>query len=207
MDYQLHYDRLVTRAKHRVTTAFTEKHHVIPACMGGSNDESNLVKLTPEEHFVAHQLLVKLHPKNAKLAHAAFMMGATRQTNKLYGWIKRKLANELKGRPLSPETKFKLSVAQRKRDSSTRYQLPAPKVGSKLSQETRQKQSAAAKGKPKSEAAKMAMKAAWVERKKRPISDETRRKMSDAARNRKHSDETKLKMSQNSRWKQPRQDA
>ena len=27
--------------------------------MGGTDDEENLVELTPEEHYVAHQLLVK----------------------------------------------------------------------------------------------------------------------------------------------------
>jgi len=29
--------------------------------MGGSDDKSNLVDLTPEEHFLAHQLLLKIH--------------------------------------------------------------------------------------------------------------------------------------------------
>jgi hypothetical protein len=33
------------------------KHHIIPKHMGGSNDPSNLIELTPGEHAEAHRLL------------------------------------------------------------------------------------------------------------------------------------------------------
>jgi len=200
MNYQYHYNRLIERAKNRIIESFTETHHIVPICMGGSNDKENLVELTPEEHYISHQLLVKIHPENQLLAHAAFMMGSTRSNNKLYGWLKRKVANQLRGKPLSKETRQKLSIAQKNRDPSTRYQLPNPKVGSKLSKETRAKQSRAAKGKPKSEETKRKMKLAWELRRAKGVSAETKQKMSEAAKLRKHSDATKLKMSQNSRW-------
>ena len=92
MDYQKIYRSLVERARTRILNEFTETHHVIPRCLGGSNDKTNLVKLTPEEHYVAHQLLVKIYPGNHALAKAAAMMIPNRPSNKMYGWIRRRFA-------------------------------------------------------------------------------------------------------------------
>lgn len=59
----LHYCKLCLRAKERTPTnellEWGEKHHVFPVCMGGSNEPSNMVLLSPEEHYVAHKLLAK----------------------------------------------------------------------------------------------------------------------------------------------------
>lgn len=41
--------------------------------MGGDNSNDNLVRLTPREHYIAHQLLYKIHG-TTKLAHAWFSM-------------------------------------------------------------------------------------------------------------------------------------
>jgi hypothetical protein len=82
----------MARARNRVIEGYTEKHHVIPRCMGGSDDEDNIVKLTPEEHYLAHQLLLKLHPSHGGLAKAAHMLCTGRPTNKYYGWVRRKFA-------------------------------------------------------------------------------------------------------------------
>lgn len=104
MDYQKHYDRLIERATVRKLDCYTERHHVVPRCLGGSDESENLVDLTPEEHYVAHQLLVKIHPKNGKLIHAAVMMVSCsvahegKRKNKLYGWLRRRLSSEAKKR-------------------------------------------------------------------------------------------------------------
>ena len=95
MDYKTHYERLVNRAKNRVLDGYKETHHVIPRCMGGLDNKENLVDLTPEEHYVAHLLLVKIY-KNPKLVHAAVMMTVSNRdtsgrNNKLYGWLRRRL--------------------------------------------------------------------------------------------------------------------
>lgn len=98
MNYKLHYDKLVNRGKNRILPAdvHTESHHIIPKCMNGSNDIFNLVDLTPEEHFLAHQLLVKIFPGVTDLICAAHLMcydqTGKRLNNKLFGWIKRRLA-------------------------------------------------------------------------------------------------------------------
>ncbi len=36
---------------------YFENHHIIPESLGGSNKKSNLVLLTPEEHYICHSLL------------------------------------------------------------------------------------------------------------------------------------------------------
>lgn len=93
MDYPRIYSQLIERARTRVLDGYVERHHVIPRCMGGSDEISNLVQLTPEEHFLAHVLLVKIHPeeKNLILAVQKMTVGHKgRRSRKLYGWLKRK---------------------------------------------------------------------------------------------------------------------
>src|SRR5262245_60732436 len=116
MNYQRHYDLLMERAKMRCLEGYTETHHILPRCLGGTNDKNNLAVLTPEEHYVEQQLLVKLYPDNTKLLWAASnMTGNTRthaRNNKLYGWLRRKLAEKMRTRIISPETRAKLSQSK-----------------------------------------------------------------------------------------------
>lgn len=100
MDYLKHYSNLVNRAKDRDLKGYSEKHHIIPRCMGGDDAKENLVRLTAEEHFVAHQLLVKIYPnvKGLVLAVSAMCMMAPqtgRSRNKFFGWLKKmSIANQ-----------------------------------------------------------------------------------------------------------------
>jgi hypothetical protein len=111
MNYKKIYKNIIKKAQTREiehninppSDVYFEQHHIIPKCMGGSNNITNLVKLTPEEHFVCHQLLVKIYPKNKKISLAAIMMtGDTKKrnkrNNKCYGWLKRRYSQSLKGR-------------------------------------------------------------------------------------------------------------
>jgi hypothetical protein len=95
MNYNKIYENLIQRGKNRILDGYTESHHIVPRCMGGGDDKSNLVDLTPEEHYVAHQLLVKIHPGNYALIKGANMMVANRLTNKSYGWIRRLLSKAM----------------------------------------------------------------------------------------------------------------
>lgn len=95
MNYFNHYNKLISKSKNRILETFTEKHHVVPKCMGGSDDPDNIVALTPEEHFVAHQLLTKMYPENRALAQAAMMMTANRPSNKVYGWLRKRHAKAM----------------------------------------------------------------------------------------------------------------
>ncbi len=87
-DYKSHYDRLIIKASLRKLDTYVEIYHIVPKCMGGTNDKSNLAELTPEEHYVAHQLLVKIYPKSKELIYSAIMMTGgkdKRSSNKAHG--------------------------------------------------------------------------------------------------------------------------
>lgn len=95
MNYRRIYDILIERARGRAVTGYIERHHVIPRCIGGSDNSENIVALTPEEHYVAHQLLVKIHPGKRNLVFALKLMSGNNgrqgtRNNKLYGWHRRR---------------------------------------------------------------------------------------------------------------------
>jgi hypothetical protein len=92
MDYQKIYNSLIEKGKNRKLDCYVETHHIIPRCMNGSDDTDNLVDLTPEEHYLAHQLLVKIYPDNYSLVKAAQMMIPNRPSNKMYGWLRRRFS-------------------------------------------------------------------------------------------------------------------
>jgi hypothetical protein len=137
MDYKRIYKELVERARTRELIEYTERHHVIPRCIGGDDSNENIVRLTPEEHYLAHQLLTRIYPAEPKLVYAAMLMtqssNGKRTNNKLFGWIKRRIV-EARSVPHSDERKLANSLGQK---------------GKKLSEETRQKMSLSRKGVPK----------------------------------------------------------
>ena len=59
--YSRWYNQIIERAKCRLLNGeYKEIHHIMPKCLGGNNDSSNLVELTAREHFVVHWLLTKM---------------------------------------------------------------------------------------------------------------------------------------------------
>lgn len=92
MNYHNIYLKLIERSKSRTLEGYVEKHHILPRCMGGSDDIENIVILTAEEHYVAHQLLAKIYPDNSALTYAAHMMVRNRPSNKYYGWLRKRFA-------------------------------------------------------------------------------------------------------------------
>ncbi|AUE23129.1 homing endonuclease [Citrobacter phage CF1 ERZ-2017] len=83
MNYQKIYDSLVERRKASPFIGYTENHHIIPKCMGGSDDKENLVALSAREHFVAHLLLCKIHEGHFGLASAMVLMTTDKANNRL----------------------------------------------------------------------------------------------------------------------------
>lgn len=103
---------------------YTEKHHIIPKCMGGTDDKINIVRLSAKAHYVAHHLLTKIYPKNPKLMFAYNMMSVGHSGKRVYSYMhesnRKKHAYNLsvakkgcvaynKGKQMSKEQKEKLS--------------------------------------------------------------------------------------------------
>lgn len=79
MDYTKHYNLLVSDRKLRgidktKLSGYYELHHIVPRCLGGSDDTSNLVLLTAREHYIAHVLLSKSNPNNVGLKMAVVIL-------------------------------------------------------------------------------------------------------------------------------------
>lgn len=47
-------------------SAYTENHHIIPRCMGGTDDPKNLVRISARKHFLCHYLLIKMVKRSPK---------------------------------------------------------------------------------------------------------------------------------------------
>jgi hypothetical protein len=58
--YTIWYHQIIANAQSRINNGYVEKHHIIPKCLGGTDDASNLVRLTAREHYICHLLLTKM---------------------------------------------------------------------------------------------------------------------------------------------------
>ena len=122
MNYQKHYNLLMERSpKQKPVVGYFERHRIRPGCIGGRYVKGNIVYLTPEEHYVAHQLLVKIYPDNKKMLNAAILMTTSkfdqRSSNRVYGWLRRKQSkNMIENNPMkNPEIASKVSTSNKGR--------------------------------------------------------------------------------------------
>ena len=172
--YTKYYMLLTTRAKGRVLTEYTERHHIIPQSLGGSNDKDNLVDLTAREHFICHWLLIKMTEgeHRGKMLYALQGMKAENKyqqrysstiTARVYERYRIEHAENhskrMKGKPAwnkgvsqTEEHKEKNRQAALNRPPKTEESIlkwKESRAGYKHSEETKLKQSLALKGKPK----------------------------------------------------------
>jgi hypothetical protein len=88
--YHRWYFQLMDVARSRqIPSCYTEVHHVMPRSLGGSDDSSNLVRLTYREHFIAHWLLTKITTGGGlrKMQRALFAMTMpSRGARLISGW-------------------------------------------------------------------------------------------------------------------------
>lgn len=197
MNYQEHYNRLIERARWRSLDGYVERHHVKPKCLGGSNDEDNIVRLTPEEHYVAHQLLVKLYPKHLGIVSAAHAMTTSRRPelarNKLFGWLRRRMSEAQTGQKRDPSVGRKIAdrLRGKKLPQSVIEKMRAKTKGQTRSEDTRKKMSQARLGFKPSAAAVEKMRASLRGKKQ---SAETKAKRAASMKGRACPPETRAKI-------------
>jgi transposase-like protein len=107
--YTKWYYNIIQRAQSRVLPSdiYTEKHHIIPKSIGGTDSADNLVKLTAKEHFICHLLLVRMTSGlyRRSMAYAAwkmtFMDNRPRYNpcSRTYEMLRKQLSSSFKGIP------------------------------------------------------------------------------------------------------------
>ena len=100
--YAKYYFAIIKNAKVRFWNRYTETHHIIPRCLGGSDDKTNLIELNGHEHLVCHLLLRKMLPagQNNGVIAAAWRMvnmedengNRHRVTGRVYAKLKEEFA-------------------------------------------------------------------------------------------------------------------
>lgn len=118
--YTTTYYRIVNRAnqenRKRSDDQMYEEHHIIPKSCSGTNEQSNLVLLTPKEHYICHRLLpkmvkTKLHYEKMVYALWCLVNGNGRSnryspSGKVYQQIKEEQSTVRSGRMTGKENHF-----------------------------------------------------------------------------------------------------
>lgn len=200
------YYSIIFNAKSRSLNEnfYYENHHIIPKCLGGSDNFENMIKLTAREHFICHWLLTKMSDNtNHKLKLiSAFQYMLFREneyqqrykiSSRIYETIKTNISKEksklfsgagnpMYGKKHTQKSKDKISKKNKGRkwnhSVEAKEKISKALTGIKRSDDFKQKLSKANRGKIESE--------------------ETRLKKSKARIGKKHSSETLKRLSENS---------
>ena len=168
---------LETRGRYLTEAVYKERHHIIPRCQGGADEEDNLIDLTAEEHFIAHKLLAKENPDVLSLQQAwacmAFM-GKDRHE-------------------VTPEEFAECREAQAKLSKIRNTGKPSPQKGKTLAEEHKEKIRTTCKRYKPTEEARRKQSAAQIGHE---VSEETRKKLSLKNKGRRMSDEFRQKCSE-----------
>lgn len=129
-------------AKRSKRDQYYEAHHILPKSVGGSNKKSNLVLLTPREHFLCHLLLPKImnNPVHAgKMVYAFFRMKHKHTNSRLFDRFRSSYSelttgqnNPFYGRTHTTETKKKISRLGKYHTEESRKQMSESKKGKKI---------------------------------------------------------------------------
>ena len=170
------YLAVCERARIRVVEGPTERHHVLPGALGGTDDCR--VRLTFREHFLCHWLLTKftVGEDRRKMLYALNMMSRAKRGRIIAAWqyaVGREAVRKARiGTHLSEETKAKLRVSS----SISQKGKPRWSASQRLSIGLRQKgvpkpprsqEHQTKLNKPKSEVCKARMRAAFKNRLKK----------------------------------------
>jgi hypothetical protein len=128
--YKFWYDSIIQKAKVRNLSGYKEKHHILPRCLGGKDNQENLVELTAREHFIVHMLLCKFTKGQAKrsMLYAFKCMCYYKKDGRNYkinSRIAQKLRSELK---FSKNHKINLSLVKKGKPSNRKGKKASDKT-------------------------------------------------------------------------------
>lgn len=203
--YVNRYFKFINSIPRNRNIKYTEKHHIIPKCLGGDNEEKNIIRLTYREHFIAHLILTKCfyNRNRTKMVYAFNVMLSVNKTlhkreilkNSRYYDIKRKQwfqtcsgkNSPLFGKSFSKETKEKMKASwSEERKQKMRELLSDPTRRSKMGRKRKEKLPKIYKERKKPENFTMAGKS---------HSEETKIKMSNSAKGKIKSEEHRKNIS------------
>lgn len=156
MNYKLIYDVLIHKAQNRTKPdGYVESHHIVPKCLGGTDQKSNLVVLTAREHCLAHLLLAKIHNTRGLWTAVAMMTHSKKMTSKAYESAKVKqseimLKNKnFLGKNHNEKTRLKISNSHKGKIKTEEHRenIRKSRLGKPLSEETKKKLSEGSVGK------------------------------------------------------------
>lgn len=172
MKYILILNNIISRAQMRgkLDNIYQERHHIIPVSEGGTNHFSNLVWLSPEEHYVVHHLMWRILPLKPARRKAWSGMNNMSKNNKEFGVLRRKCSERMKEIMASEEHKERCRQQSFKNSLSAKVQTKRTESlkGYKHSKNTREKMSKARSGKPHSETHKANLTKSITERMRTP---------------------------------------
>lgn len=166
MNYERIYSEFIAdrRTLESALTGYTERHHILPRSLGGTDCADNLIRLTAEDHIFAHLLLAKVHGGKQWAPLIVMLQPARRVGIKCKGRRARRIAAlarrkngeaqtgksrpdvsaKLKGRIFSPEHRARLSASRTgwKDCEATRLKKSAASTGRRWSDQSRAKLSA-----------------------------------------------------------------
>jgi len=192
MNYQRIYNELITNRQNNalLKETYTEKHHIIPKSHGGSNDKSNLVRLSAREHFVAHWLLWRIYRDSSMaLAFSSFrgyrnIKGyfnsyGFEEARKAHSEVMKNCKHRL-GHKTNEDTKILLSIANKgyKHTKEAIEKIRQAGTGKKISDEQKIKISMIHKGKKLSNDTKTKISLAKKGKKMKELSNDHKLKIS-----------------------------
>lgn len=130
MHNQKRYFKIIEHYQKNLPTQ-GEWHHIIPKCLGGNNDNTNLVLLPYKAHYICHWLLTRIYPENRKLKHAFAMMVVENPnqqrkfTSKQYDLSRKNRSIALKGIKRTEDVKNKL---RKPKSNKENYKKPKSKT-------------------------------------------------------------------------------
>lgn len=126
----------------------TEKHHILPKCMGGKNEDNNYVLLTYREHYIVHLILHRIYPHNNKLTFSVFKMSTIKSksskykvSSRTYEALRKEFITINTGKVFSEETKKKISASQIGKKLSEEHKHKISVANKNPSKETRERMS------------------------------------------------------------------